>query len=66
VLFLFLYLDLPKFDLDLSPLDQNTLPYNEVLKKLKDHNKFLFEITSEEKLLNDKIKTFNYGDKIIN
>jgi hypothetical protein len=57
---------LPKFDLDLSPLDQNTLPYNEVLKKLKDHNKFLFEITSEEKLLNDKIKTFNYGDKIIN
>jgi hypothetical protein len=57
---------MPKFDLDLSPLDHNTLPYNEVLKQLKDHNKFLFEITSEEKLLNEKIKTFNYGDKIIN
>lgn len=56
---------MPKFDLDLSPLDHNTLPYNEVLKQLKDQNKFLFEITSEEKLLNEKIKTFNYGDKIV-
>jgi hypothetical protein len=44
-------------------LDQNTLPYEERIKKLKENNRFLFEVTNEEKLLNEKIKTFNYGDK---
>jgi hypothetical protein len=52
-------LEMPKFELDLSPLNYD-LPYNEILLRLKENNKFLFEITNEEKHLNDKIKSFNH------
>ena len=30
------------------------------MKHFKENNKFLFEMTNEEKELNDKLKAFNY------
>jgi hypothetical protein len=36
------------------------LPYHEILKHFKENNKFLFEMTNEEKELNEKLKAFNY------
>lgn len=57
--------DLPRFNLNLTPLDlTDNLPYSEILRKFKENNKFLFEVTDPEKNLNEKIKSFNY-DKII-
>jgi len=43
----------------LKPLEYD-LPYNEILKHFKENNKFLFEMTNEEKELNEKLKAFNY------
>jgi hypothetical protein len=51
--------DIPKYIIDLKPLEYD-LPYNEILKHFKENNKFLFEMTNEEKELNDKLKAFNY------
>lgn len=45
--------------MDLKPLEYD-LPYNEIMKHFKENNKFLFEMTNEEKELNDKLKAFNY------
>ena len=57
--FLNLLSDVPKYNIDLKPLEYD-LPYHEILKHFKENNKFLFEMTIEEKELNDKIKAFNY------
>ncbi len=43
----------------MKPLEYD-LPYNEILKHFKENNKFLFEMTNEEKELNEKLKAFNY------
>lgn len=52
------YLDAPKYDVDLKPLEFD-LPYEEVVKHYREKNKFLFEMTNEEIELNNKLKSFN-------
>ena len=51
----FINLAFPKYKIDLSALNLNDLPMNEVLKILKTKNNFLFEETKEEKDLTEKI-----------
>lgn len=48
---------MPKFDLNLDPLKYD-LPLNEILRHLKDNNKFLFEETNDEKNINEVLKGF--------
>lgn len=56
---MFKYKDVPKYNIDLKSLEYD-LPYHEILKHFKENNKFLFEMTNEEKELNEKLKAFNY------
>jgi hypothetical protein len=44
----------PDFKLDLTPVEAN-MPYNEKLRMLREKNKFLFEVTDEEKKLREKM-----------
>jgi hypothetical protein len=57
IIYKYINIDVPKFDLDLNILKYD-LPLPEVLKHLRENNKFLFEETNEEKNLTDKLKIF--------
>jgi len=50
-----LYSALPKYKVDLAPLNYNVM-FDERLKLLRNNNDFLFKETPEEKELKDKIR----------
>jgi len=55
-------IEIPKFSLNLHALKLSNLPSEDVIKLLKEQNKFLLEETPEEKILSEKLKTFSYID----
>ena len=55
-----IYVDIPKFTLNLQALKLSNIMPEDAIDLLKEQNRFLFEETPEEKILNDKLKNFNY------
>ena len=52
-------LKIPEYKVDVGPLEKKNSNLNSVLLDYKNRNKFLFEITEEEKKLNEQIKSIN-------